>query len=292
MADPNNFASLPTKQKISAIAFFIIGAIVIWQVIGLFRGSKTTEVTAAKPSIATVANQTSKSTPSPQKSALSSPMKPAGVTPPTSNMQLATPSAAHSGSPILSKPTVETGALPPASINVQQHQEQVKYVSAINELQMLKIQKEIAETNQAIVAAKLATTEAEKSINQTLTPMIPAGNNNTEVAIQTGVASKSDNYVVYSVSMELEQWHAVIGVKDNDKYKLYNVMVGDVLPSDGSTVSAIDAKGVTLELAGMEHRIPFSLADLTLPSSLSTPENPASGGAPAPALTQPPPPAN
>jgi type IV pilus biogenesis protein PilP len=311
MADPNNFSSLPTKQKVSAIVFFIIGAVVIWQAIGLFRGgsSKTAEITPDK-SAATSANHPAPgSSPNPasgssasQKMMSNSPSKP-GATPPSVNMQ-PTPAAGHGGnSPILSKPTAEVGTPPSTPINNQQQQEQVKYVSAINQLQMLKIQKEIAETNQAIVAAKLATAEAERSMTEALTPSVPIPNpaNSpppTPAAVSGGASgssassdasassSISDTYIVYSVSMELDQWHAVIGFKD----KLYNVMVGDIIPNDGSIVSAIDAKGVTLKLAGMERRIPFSIADVSLPSQ-PTAEGVTSPKV-TPALSAPPPPAN
>lgn len=297
MADPNNsFSSLPARQKISAVVFFIVGAVILWQVIGMFRSSGGDKMAEIKPATSSVSNASSTPGPTTQLPQKNPVLIKSGMTSPVANTQPASPSSTHSGSPILSEPMPENGDPPQTSIAVQQQQEQeqVKYVTAINELQMLKIQKEIAETNQAIVAAKLATVEAEKSINETLTPtvMLPkpqASDLITGPAPQQQTAmemSKPDAYVVYSVSMELDQWHAVIGYKE----KLYNVIVGDVLPNDGSTVSAIDSKGVTLVLGGMEHRIPLSLGDV-MPLTTTTPAVTGAGN-PGPELSAPPPPTN
>ena len=46
----------------------------------------------------------------------------------------------------------------------QQKQIEAKYIAALNELQALRLEREIAETNKAIIDAKLGTITAQKNI--------------------------------------------------------------------------------------------------------------------------------
>lgn len=55
-----------------------------------------------------------------------------------------------------------------------QQQTQTKYIETMNELQMLKLSLEIAETNKNIMAAKLATIKNQKDIVDILTPPKPS----------------------------------------------------------------------------------------------------------------------
>ncbi len=170
--------------------------------------------------------------------------------------------------------------VPSSPVLDRQETEQNKYVAAINELQMLKIQKEIAETSQAIVAAKLATATAEKSISDLLTEAAAAVKMPQEQKPAEGptnvpppspsfigpTSQSGEGYSVQSVSFEQDSWHAAIKFKD----KLYDVGVGDLMPPDRSLVKQIDQNGVTLENAGMEQRVPLSMTDNDAPASHST----------------------
>jgi type IV pilus biogenesis protein PilP len=278
------FAALPLKQKISVIAFFIIGAFVLYEAISIFRGSGSGSATIVPPK--EVATKMSEGGPAAGKSV--PPKMNPSVTPNNVPSASNPPPAAPHATALLSKPIPETVAPPPTPYVVQQEQAQNNYVSALNELQMLKIQREMAETNQAIIAAKLATVTAEKSITDMLSPEpmapppVPIKKESAaeEEANSVVFGSKAAYYTVQSVTMQLDQWHAVLSFKD----KLYDVTVGDVLPVDGAVVSAIDQKSVTLQVAGLEQRLPFDSTD-SIPAQ--TP-----GGGNAGALRSPPPPSD
>jgi type IV pilus biogenesis protein PilP len=127
-----------------------------------------------------------------------------------------------------------------------QREMQQQYLDSLNELQMLRIKKEIAETNQAIAAAKLATVTAEKNISDVLTqpsPLAIANPVNPSQPSQPQV--QQAQYVVISVAMQNSKWTAVLQYEG----KLYSVSVGDVL-ADGVTVASIARDGVVLEKNG------------------------------------------
>lgn len=263
----SRFAALPPRQKASVVIFFIIGAVVIYLIIGMFRNGSSS---APAPITPVTTNQTTaapaplnKPVPPQANQAGPSSLPPGVGQGPHPNQAAANPPERHV-SPIISKPMVEK-ALPSSSFLVQQDQSENRYVSAINDLQMLKIQREIAETNEAIVTAKLATVTAEKTIAELLGATL--GNMNGPKSapkeepnslppppIPAAMAQPRATYTVQSVTMELDQWHAVLTYMG----KQYDVSVGDVLPLDGSTVSAIDAKTVTLELGDMKQRLPVT----------------------------------
>ena len=140
-----------------------------------------------------------------------------------------------------------------------QQETQAKYVAALNELQMLKVTLEIAETTKNIAAAKLDTVKNQKDTVDILSgPRVPVspqgyaqgleGPSQTVTQTQTIQAPKpllvssEVNYTVVSVSQLRRKWNAVLGAQGS----LYSVTVGDVLPADGSTVLSIDKSGVIL----------------------------------------------
>jgi hypothetical protein len=251
------FGGITTKQKVTVGAFLVVVLIIIWQVMGLF-GSDTPTPTAAiqpvKPQATMNANSPS-GTPG-----ASSPVRPAPNAPNAPQINPAQPGLVE-GQPRQAPIMLENQML-----ELQKKTEE-KYVEQLNQLQMLKVQREIAETNQAIASARLATVTAEKNVSDLLTrptpqpmaqqptlPPPPASYGNalgtpaqtqplppipTE-GIQPPVAPQ--DYSVISVSMQLGRWSAVIG----NQGKLYNVSIGDVLPDDGSIVSSIDKNGVVL----------------------------------------------
>lgn len=258
----NQFDALPLRQKITAILFFIIGAFVIYEVIGMFRGKSS----SSKPPAITKAT-----------------VAPSATAPARATNPPATTSLPH-GSPLTSKPLAEGTPPPPTSHLEQQEQAQNHYINTLNELQLLKLQREMAETSQAIMAAKLATVTAEKNISELLSP--EGINNQKSLPTPTspaptppvGFNDNNNYYAVLSVSMELEQWHAVLSHKN----RLYTVSVGDVLPPDGSVVAAIDQKGVTLQQGGAEQKIPLTMTDSLPPPAQHAPMGSALTAPPAP----------
>jgi type IV pilus biogenesis protein PilP len=134
-----------------------------------------------------------------------------------------------------------------------QQETEAKYVAALNELQMLKVQRDIAQTNKDIASAKLDTVSAEKNI---VTLLTPETNNNYASRLTNptqGVPTGPGNgppipivetaYTVISVTEIQGQWAAVIGAGG----KLYNVHIGDVIPDDNSKVISINRGGVVLQ---------------------------------------------
>ena len=152
-----------------------------------------------------------------------------------------------------------------------QQETQAKYIAAVNELQMLKIEKDIAETSRDVSKAKLEGITAQKGIVDLLTPekvavATPATyaqgllrdsarppstvTDTTDTTKSDAVVSpqsiSSDSYTVVSISKLRGQWIAVLGYAGT----LYKVSRGDVLPNDGSVVTSIDRNGIKLEKDG------------------------------------------
>lgn len=223
------------RQKIIAGGIVIVLIIIIWQVIGVFKGGSKA--------------------PPPQQVASATPGAPGANAP---NPMQATP-----------KPAQIVNVQPPTSpreIELMQLQQetQAKYIAALNELQMLKVSREIAETNQAIMTARLATVTAEKGIVNLLVTQQPVST--AEYArglVNPGAPQQRPqqaaaapilpevNYSVISVSLLQYRWGAVLGYQGS----LYNVHVGDILPPDGSTVVSISKTGVVLERQGVKKKI-------------------------------------
>lgn len=236
-------SGMSLKQKAMMGAVVVIFLVVIWQVVGLMGGGTSVPpVVVSKP----VANQGAKS---------------AGT---MSSSTMSAPSSANNGQP--AQQQVELKQAPvvndPAFLQQQQENAQ-KYVGKINDLEDLKIQRAIAETNQAIATAKLATVTAEKNISDLLTkpsmPEVSAATYANKLASQgaqgTGetitINTPQVQYTVISVSMQLGRWNAVIGSQG----KLYNVVVGDVLTPDNSVVTSINKNGVMLRKNGQSRKV-------------------------------------
>lgn len=145
---------------------------------------------------------------------------------------------------------------------------QTKYLAAINELQMLKVEKDIAETNKDISKAKLDSITAQKDIVDLLAPKVttttesyvkgldqsanqppPSGESIQQAT--TISSTPTVGYTVISVTKLRGDWTAVIGASG----KLYSVKAGDVLAADGSVVLGINRSGVLLEKEGKRTKI-------------------------------------
>lgn len=219
------------RQKVTIAVLIVVVLVVGWQVFGLFRHGSSTPSTPARPG----ANATAAMAAAP--SGAPTPQAASVVTPVQSPLQR--PKA-------LTQNEIELLRLQQAT--------QAKYLAALNELQMLKVSREIAETNLAIVNAKLATVTAEKNIVTALTP--PAPPPVPPAAYAKGLATPapaatSTTYTVVSVSQLEGEWTAVLGSQGN----LYNVHIGDVMPADGEKVVAINRNGVVLSKDGQTRRL-------------------------------------
>jgi len=231
-SDKEQTAGMTPRQKMIVGILFLVIIVVLWQVVGLFRGKSSTPA----PVVAT--NQTM--TPAMRANA------------PGAGPKEAVPQPADVQKPVLSPREIALAQL--------QEETQAKYLAALNELQMLKISREIAETNRAIAIAKLATITAEKNTLTLLTnqPVAPGSYAKgllnptaTGPQAQRPVVATEVSYSVVSVSQLQYKWSAVLGYGGS----LYSVSIGDVLPPDGSTVVSINRSGVVLSKDGVTKKV-------------------------------------
>ncbi len=229
-------AEMTAKQKAMIGGMVVIVLVVIWQVMGLMGNGSTNPVPSATPAI--------------NKNGAASKMGASAVS-----------SSAESNKTLQQNDLRQSPVMSDARFLQLQQMSEQKYIGKLNDLEDLKIQREIAETNQAIATAKLATVTAEKNINDLLTkparPGVPVSAYANQLAhpgaegtgAETSVASSATrampdvDYTIISVSMQLHKWNAIIGYQG----KLLNVGVGDVLAADGSVVTDINKNSVTLK---------------------------------------------
>lgn len=256
-----------TKQKMMTGGVVVILLVLVWQVYGLVSGGgenptpapivKNNQQAATKPP-----GQMTAAMPGPNANRMM-PSTPAN----NFNNQNQT---MQNGSPAGAPQTVpkEAQGMSIADVLKKQKDQQEKYLTTINELQMLKLQRDIAETNQAISAAKLATATAEKNIGDLFVkpappPPTPASSYGPGLVIPATATGSSSSptgqqpadvgpipYVVISVSMQMNKWTAVLGASG----KLYNVSTGDVM-SDGWVVGSISREGVVLKKGGVSKKV-------------------------------------
>ncbi|MCE3237301.1 MAG: hypothetical protein K0R24_282 [Gammaproteobacteria bacterium] len=237
--EKEKLAEMTAKQKAMIGVMVVIVLVVIWQVMGLIGTGSTKPVPSATPTV----------------------NKNSGA----SKMGASPPSPSTEGNKTLQQNELRQAPVANDArfLQLQQMSEQ-KYIGKLNDLEDLKIQREIAETNQAIATAKLATVTAEKNINDLLTkpakPEVPASAyanklahpGTEETAAEGSLASSATrampevDYTIISVSMQLHKWNAIIGYQG----KLFNVGIGDVLAADGSVVTDINKNSVTLKKDG------------------------------------------
>ena len=225
------------RQKITVVAFILVLVFLAWQIWGMFASDS------------------------------------ASSSAPTYNPQL-TPAQRSVPIEATIKPKTELTAAEQAR-QQQQAQAEDRYINLIQELQALKVEKDIAEANKSIMAAKLDTVTAQTKIVTMLgQPATPAAgyapqlvnpvSSNSEIhpsAPPTSTMAQDNNnppvinnnssYTVISVSKLRSKWQAVLGNQNS----LYNVAVGDILPADNSKVVSIDSAGVVLENNGKRRKI-------------------------------------
>jgi type IV pilus biogenesis protein PilP len=243
-ADRAQLPPTSNRQKIVAAIVVVVVLVILWQVISLFRGGDESTPTPVKPAPG---------------------MHPASAPP----MMPMTPQHVS----VVPKPTQELTPEEANNLRLQQANE-ARYLNALNELQMLRLERDIVETNRAIMAAKLETVAAEKNIVTLLQPPQIAPNSYAKglvsptpststtttttqqtsgpnVTVSTTTVVEIAPYTVVSVAQIERKWNAVLGLQGN----LYSVSIGDVLPPDGSRVIGINQMGVELEKANVKKRI-------------------------------------
>ena len=229
------------KQKLIVVIAIIIFLVIGWQLIGLFGGGSkapTSEPIVAKTSAPAGSSRM--------------PQQPGSV-------NSAAPAAEEN--PVPQPVPLQTNA----ELAKLQQETEAKYIAAVNELQMLKLQREIAEVNQALAASKLSTMTTEKSISDLLVtksvmqapeetfnsnPVSPKNMPQRQPASAEGTPS----YVLLSVSQQGVSWSAVIG----NGAKRYSVSVGDILPADASVVLSINENSVVIEKDGKKKKLNLS----------------------------------
>lgn len=249
-----SLANMSSRQKAIAVVVVLVVLILGWQVIGMFGGGSSTPT----PLPAMTGNTTN-------------PMMPGSPGQLPAGMPTPQPPGPQKVELIKEQPLTEREK----QLIALQQETQAKYVAALNELQLLKITKEIAETTRGIAAAKLDTVKNQKDMVEILSgPSVstsPQGyaqglDNQSgapgviqlqQVGAQSGptsrppIMSNEVNYTVVSVSQIRGRWNAVLGAQGS----LYSVTVGDVLPADGSTVLKIDKSGVILDKDGQQKKV-------------------------------------
>lgn len=236
-------AKMTTRQKATAGVVLVVVLILIWQLSSMFGGQKAAppKPVAAKPMPAAKPGAAGGAAMAPQTNPAQSTPKPADIS---------------MGQPLSDRE---------AEIMKLQQETQAKYLQAVSELQMLKLARDIAVTNQDISKAKLARVQSEKKIVDILTPPAPppvaesitknippvGASGMNQGAAGASMGDQEVKYSVVSVSQLQYRWSAVMSFKGS----LFTVRVGDVLPPDGSTVVSIATDGVVLSKDGEKKKV-------------------------------------
>ena len=227
MADKKALSNLNSRQKVTAGVVIVVILIILWQVYGLFSSGDSGPASAPAPVAANTPSIPAKA-PEPQKPQTAADMP---------------------------KPKADKMTPLEAELMRLQQETQLKYLTALNQLQMLKLERDIADNNKAIMAAKLDTVKTQKDI---IRQLVPTGPTPTDYSQQLGQGAGAGpaqampnaapmiqdvKYNVISVAQLRNKWSAVLAYQGN----LYSVFVGDTLPPDGSKVISISNTGVVIE---------------------------------------------
>ncbi len=243
-SDKSSLASgMAPRQKAIIAGVAVIILIILWLSYSMYQNSQPMVVTPT-PTTAPIAGAAT---------------APGGMPP------IHTPSQAK----LTTQPMTEREA---QLMKIQQETES-SYIKAMSELQLLKLNQQFAETNQAIMKAKLETVSAQKKIvdllqtdaeranaagqGANITPAaMEAAMRNMQAQQQLAQQQAIANYTVVSVTNLQGQWRAVLGTQG----RLFSVKVGDVLPVDGAKVLSISSSGVTVQRNGISKR--FSMVPI------------------------------
>jgi hypothetical protein len=247
------------KQKITIGLVVVVLGFVAWQAMGMFGGGGSSPAPSAP-------------TNAPNKTMSANPQQPAGNGAPAPAPQVSQAATVTTSSG--DNTPKQAPVLANAELLQLQQETQAKYIAALNELDMLKVQKSIAETKQAITTSTLATATAEKNITDLLTTQVsqmpsnnslsnqyspfassggtgdaasptssaPSSNGAPAAPVVIKISAPETQYFLQSVAYKSEKWSAVLMNGKN----VFIVEIGDTLPPDGSVVTGIDKNAVTL----------------------------------------------
>lgn len=205
-------SGLTGRQKIIAIIIILILLVILWQVIDIFRskspGPTITPTTTANKAPALNGNKAANTVPA----NIRAPQVP--------------PSGVQTGQLMNNQPS-------PQELEIMrlQQETQSKYLADLNQLQVLKVQRDIAETNKAIAEAELATVKAQKNVVSMLSPSTTppdtyaknlAGGQQAANVPAPVLQPVDVAYSLISVTQLQSKWSAVLGYQGN----LYYVSVG------------------------------------------------------------------
>lgn len=219
-------AGMDTRKKATIGAFVVIVLVIVWQVIGLFGGSGE-----SAPEADAQAAAAQSSLPTPKPAPVATAEQAAQVSQDDQEMQ---------------RVLKET---------------QARYIAAVNEVQLMKVAQDMADINAKIMKSKEDTVTSQKKIVDMLTQPDPSTMQQSDVTSdgqavsgqtqQGGLIQKDVTYSVVSISQLRGKWGAVLSYGSN----LYSVHVGDVLPTDNSSVISINKSSVVLEKDGVRSKI-------------------------------------
>jgi hypothetical protein len=223
---------METKKIVTIVAVIAVVGVIAWQAKSMFGDDTAAQEEAAKSAAPAIHPDT------PKQAALIPPPPPASAAKP----------------------------LTPAEIeaNRLQQEAQVKYLAALDDLQMLKVEKDIAETNKDIMKAKEDMITSQHKIVDMLAPKaqpspVSTLDNSGRPGIsgagpgtgQPGMGPNNVEYSVVSVTNLRGRWTAII----NTGSKLVSVTAGDVMSDNNVTILSIDRSGVLIEKDGNKKKI-------------------------------------
>ena len=203
------FKSLEKGQKIKLIIVIAVVIIILYMLSGLFSGNSSS-----------------------------------GYTPPTATNNKGSPTV----QPQLVANVVQKQSIAKPDILLNNlNEKQMAYLKAVNDLQMLQLQQQIAQTKQQIAQAELQAAQSNKQLQLIVSPPPPPLFSNPD---QSQSVQPPPVAVVPTITYQLEylaneggKWQVILSANGS----LINATMGTVLP-DGSTITNISGTSVTLTL--------------------------------------------
>jgi len=235
MSVVDNIKSLETKQKIMLVAIVILLGVAIYMGYTTFFPSTTSSTPV--PVKSSVPPSAAKQTTQPPKKTSRSTRQTAQQKQNDEQGQLQ----------FLEKPKTSAPTPEQLAILAQSQQLQEEYIHLVSQYQIAQLEQKLAQTNAAIAQQKLSATKSfietqklQGALSQA--PHVGMTSSNSHDS-QTSTASGLMRAMY--VGRQNGHWTAMLGSNGN----YFEVKVGTHLP-DGSVVSAISNKGVTLKKAG------------------------------------------
>lgn len=256
-------AASSVKNAKTGIMFLVL-VLVVWQVFSMFGRAANSPPTGHGEGGGSVALAEATPAAAPVAKPAAMPASPApSLVPAAASQARGTPHAA--GAPVPPQITPKQTGVPEAPLTDREiammkmmQEKQIEYLEKINELQMLKVDKDIALTNKDISVAKEAMVESDKKVIDLLSGggteggLATQGGGSKQAATTNAVpATLGGASSLVSITEVQHRWSAVISSGGT----LYSVGVGDILPSDESMVVGITKDSVTLQKEGVRKKL-------------------------------------